>query len=406
MRRGLYLLPVLLVLLAAEPALAASTPRPTDGGPYAYGIPEAPPLAGTQAVIHYVASGPDAPPLNDDDRDGLPDYVEQVSAAADKSLAVYAQQGFLAPRDYGWPTELPDIYIQQLDAGVFGLALPPAMSDSGSFVVLSNRLDPGLKAFGSLNGTVAHELFHLVQFAYVPNGELPRWVGEGQASAMEFIVYPEYEDLVSNQYLDGWLDEPWRPLYDERDSCSHCYGGSLWWYALHLADKGLIREYLGRLYGYQKSGQPILRGTQPLNEILERRGFGSLYKAYTSFSLAVYRAGLRPGIAYGLTATRKVKVTRVWQVAGLSTHYIPVKMAATSRGLGVAVINGAGPAPSVKLVLGGPKGRVVSPKLSNRGRRAFFEVRFRSAQERRNVMLVITSGRQSGVRYVAGYAGF
>lgn len=406
MRRGLYLLPVLLVFAFAEPALGAPVPRPTDGGTFAYGLPEAPPLMGAEAVIHYVTSGPDAPPLNDDDRDGLPDYVEKISAAADKSLAVYAQQGFLRPRDYGWPTDLPDIYLQQLDAGVFGLALPPTLSDSGSFTLISNRLDPALKAFGSLNATVAHELFHLVQFAYVPNGELPHWVGEGQASAMEFIVYPEYQDVVSDQYLDGWLDEPWRPLYDEQEGCSHCYGGSLWWYALHAADKTVIREYLGRLYGYQQSGRPILLGTQPLNEILERHGFGNLYTAYTSFSLAIYRAGLRPGIAYGLTATHKAKATRVWPIAGLSTHYIPIKMAATARGLSVAVFNGAGPAPSVKLVLGGPKGRVVSPKLTSRGRRAFFEVRFKSAAERRSVMLVITSGRQAGVRYIAGYASF
>ena len=68
-----------------RPALAATpvVERPTSGGTYGYGVPEAAPYVGLRAVVHYVTSGPDAPPLNDDDHDGYPDYVELVSQAAD-----------------------------------------------------------------------------------------------------------------------------------------------------------------------------------------------------------------------------------------------------------------------------------------------------------------------------------
>jgi hypothetical protein len=33
--------------------------------------------------------GIDTPPLNDDDADGIPDYVERVGEAADRSLTYY-----------------------------------------------------------------------------------------------------------------------------------------------------------------------------------------------------------------------------------------------------------------------------------------------------------------------------
>ena len=42
--------------------------------------------------------------------------------------------------------------------------------------------------------------------------------------ALSMLVAPGVQDLVATQYLDAWLGSPWLPLYDERFSCSHCYG--------------------------------------------------------------------------------------------------------------------------------------------------------------------------------------
>src|SRR6478672_13915538 len=75
---------------AADPAAAV---RPTAGGTYAYTAPEAAPYVGARAVIHYVSTGPDAPPLNDDAGSGYPDYVEQASLAADTALLYYERHG-------------------------------------------------------------------------------------------------------------------------------------------------------------------------------------------------------------------------------------------------------------------------------------------------------------------------
>lgn len=72
--------------------------------------------------MHYVTTTVDAPPLSDDDGDGVPDYVEQVGAAADTALQYYAHAGFKTPvADTAGPDPKPDIYIDSLPPKTFGL---------------------------------------------------------------------------------------------------------------------------------------------------------------------------------------------------------------------------------------------------------------------------------------------
>ena len=110
------------------PAPVGSSPpgslaRPATGGPYAYASMEAVPYVSAGAVVHYVTTGLDAPPLNDDNGNGIPDYVEEAGAAADSALAYYAARGFRAPlADSGGPNTLPDIYIKHFrNPDLFGL---------------------------------------------------------------------------------------------------------------------------------------------------------------------------------------------------------------------------------------------------------------------------------------------
>ena len=160
-------------LAGAHSAFAAGpivVPRPTNGGEFAYTAPEAAPYVGARAVVHYVTTGPDAPPLNDDNDNGYPDYVEQVSLTADTALLYYERHGFKLPlADTAGPDTKPDIYIDDLPAGVFGLTLPQT-AEGGTFVIVSPRLDSRQKTLGSLPITVAHELFHVVQFSYIASG--------------------------------------------------------------------------------------------------------------------------------------------------------------------------------------------------------------------------------------------
>src|SRR6266571_3031421 len=214
---------VLAIAWAAGPASAADlVPRPTEGGEYAYSTPEAPPVVGAHAVVHYVTTGLDAPPLNDDNGNGVPDYVEEVSTAAETALGYYGSHGFKpAAADTRGPNSLTDIYIEHLpDPGLYGVTFAYNYASGGTFVILSSRLDQSPDvAMGSLDATVAHELFHVIQNAYVPNGRMPMWVDEifarhGYASlyrvfsAFSLAVYrggldpkPAYELTATSQVL-------------------------------------------------------------------------------------------------------------------------------------------------------------------------------------------------------------
>ena len=116
-----------LLVVAPAPALAAKRPRPRmSPAPAAdqlapnaiqvfndYVTP-ARSYASRRAVVHYVVLGLSAPPLNDDDADGVPDYVERVGDAADTAIAYYERRGFAhILADTGGPDARPDLYVSR-----------------------------------------------------------------------------------------------------------------------------------------------------------------------------------------------------------------------------------------------------------------------------------------------------
>lgn len=392
----------------AHSALAAGTvPRPTSGGTYAYGTTEAAPFVGARVVVHYVTTGPSAPPLNDDNGDGYPDYVEAVAAAADSALVYYEQHGFKTPlADTAGPDSKPDIYIDSLPPGVFGLTFGEKTGEGGSFVLVSPRLDPSVpKAFGGLSTTVAHELFHVVQYSYVTSGRLPLWAAEGSAVAMSMLVFPSIQDTVATDYLDQWLTTPWLPLDDERSGCVRCYGGAWWWLYLASLKGGVLPRYFAKLASDDSVGKTsTVVGVSQLDSAISASGDGSLADVFAAFSVGLYRRGLPVGTALTLKSSVSPRTTKVLGVYGLSTHYISIDVPSSSRGVVVAVPFGKGPAPSVTMIVGGPKGRRVVAKRVRPGQGVLLATTFRNAAERKHVLVVVTSGHLEGVRYQLGYA--
>jgi hypothetical protein len=357
-------------------------------------------------VVHYTRTGADHPRfMKDDDHDGIPNYVEKLAAAGNKAWLWYANNHFKPPlTDAAGPDQKLDIYVKALPAGLYGVTYPATSAVGGTFMVVDNQLDEAhLAKHGSLQQTVAHELFHVFQLSYVPNGAIPHWIAEGSALAMQTYVYPQIADAATFDYLDHWLDQPYRSLEDEADGCDHCYGGALFWRFVFAINGKVMPSFFGRLYGYQQIHRPILDGSQPLNETLVKYAKSSLFAAFTRFSYDIYRAGYTPAAAYTLTATAKLARTPVRTVVGLSTHYVPITVPAGATGLGVAVAAGGGPNPEVKLVVGGPKGRGLHAVLRRHGHEKYFVTRFRNAQERKRVMLIVTSGRKVGTRYEVIY---
>ena len=119
-----------LLLLPATAGAGLKRPRPSDvpaaqtvTAPNAfqvyndYASPERT-YSSRSVVVHYVVLGIDAPPLNDDDADAVPDYVERVGDAADLALAYYRRRGFPAPRpDVAGPDARPDSYVSRFSPG-------------------------------------------------------------------------------------------------------------------------------------------------------------------------------------------------------------------------------------------------------------------------------------------------
>ena len=203
-------------------------------------------FASRRVVVHYVGVGIDAPALNDDDQNAVPDYVERIGEAADAAIAYFERRGFRPIRpDSGGPDARPDIYVSRFTPGVLGVALPSARAQGGAFVALSNALDPSMQeSFGSVYGTVAHELFHLTQFSYAgadADLPLPSWVLEGTAAAIESRVYPGLDDLVSELQLRHWY------AATQRSITSQTYGAQRLWHHLDRRYPGLLGAYLERL---------------------------------------------------------------------------------------------------------------------------------------------------------------
>jgi hypothetical protein len=384
---------------ASSAGAATLVPRPT------YKTAEAT-VASPWIVVHYTRAGPDHPRfMKDDNHNGVPNYIEKLAAAANKAWLWYAHNGFKGPLpDSAGPDARLDIYVKALPSGVFGITLPTTIAKGGSFMVIDNQLDLAhLAVHGSLQQTVAHELFHEFQLAYVPDGRIPHWAAEGSAVAMQSYVYPQVVDAATFSYLDAWLNQPWRSLYDEGHGCSHCYGGALFWRFLFGLGNHVVSEYFGRLYGYEQVHKPIGNGLRPLDEVLRKRTRGSLYSAFERFSYNIYRSGYKPAARYKLTAAAAIATTPTRVVRGLSTHYITITMPADAKGIGVGVKAASGPNPEVKLVVGGPKGRVIEGILREHGELQYFVSTFRDAKERSRVMLIITSGRQTNTSYKVAY---
>jgi hypothetical protein len=395
------------LVLFAPPALGATIlQRPTTpASGVAYTNPEAEPYVTSRAVIHYVPFGPQAPPQADADGNGIPDYVEQVGAAADTALLYYQLHGFRLPvPDTGGPDSKPDIYIDTLPKGVFGLTLAPRSAEGGTFVLVSPALDmSATNPTGSVKITVAHELFHVIQYTYVRSGKVPVWAAEGSASAMSMLVYPDVQDQVMKDYMDAWLQTPWLPLYDEKSGCMHCYGGAWWW--LYLADEStkVLPSYLEKLGADDQRGVSPRIGINQLDTALRTSKLGSLFRVFSRFSLNLYRRGLPLGVPYHLKSSTSARTSRVRSVFGLSTQYVPIAVPARSRGIVVSVPSGRGPAPEVSLVVGGPKGRRVLGKPFRPGQGTVVSTSFRSAKERRNIVLIVTGGRANGAIYAVQY---
>jgi hypothetical protein len=355
-----------------------------------------------RVVVHYVVLGIDAPPLNDDDADGVPDYVERVGAAADRALAYYEQRGFHAPRaDEGGPDTRPDVYVSRFSPGTLGVAFPAEAAAGGAFVVVSNNLDPSAeRSFASVYATVTHELFHLVQFSYF-TGEsepaIPVWILEGTAAALEARANPQLDDLVSAIQLRRWFSAA------EHSLTTQSYGAQLLWRRLDAEQPRLLPALFRRL-----AARPVAGEGQGAVAATYRRVVGRPFApAFHRFAVSVtadHGDAIEPVFTLRPGAGRRATVTP------LAVHYIrPELPRGGAYALTVTFPRGRGSVAATltyeleNAVAGLPSrlGRIAGTS-SDGGRTLTFAVpaALRANVRLANPLLVVSNGGERAVDYV------
>lgn len=227
-----------MILLLVQVALA----RPTEGNTD-FSFSDADTVVSydspTGAVrVWYSVDGPNVVALEDDDGDGLPDFVTTVATTAEDVLDFYAAEGFRPPLSDGdkGGNDAMDVYLVDFGGNADGHYT--AESCGGNPRVCSGyfEMENDFAGYGysdlptAIKVLTSHELFHAVQAAYSATSDA--WFAEGSAVWGEWAFDEGSEDFLwfAGQYLDDTgrsLDEPPAgpiPVFD--------YATALWWYFL------------------------------------------------------------------------------------------------------------------------------------------------------------------------------
>ena len=244
----------------------------------------------------------------------------------------------------------------------------------------------------SLNLVVAHELFHLVQFSYVRAG-MPRWIAEGTANALALYgIEPARERIVNSAFsaqTDPRLQQPWTSVFAPGNNCTRCYGGGLWWiYAIAQTRADVPRVYFERLARSRRIGT----GWQDLAAAFQRTAGTDFDQVFGRVANRLYRDGF-PVRARFTVSAGAAGATPEQEIAGMSTHYVPIQAPVGAQSVEVIVEARGGERFLNRMILGGTAGTDI-PWLPQTDRaRLVFRVPLTDST-RRELVLVVTNARQ------------
>ncbi|HET8607117.1 MAG TPA: hypothetical protein VFL66_08820 [Gaiellaceae bacterium] len=138
-------------------------------------------LATTHFVVHYGTDPGSGAAITET-------QAGDIGAFAERAYAAYTAEGYPAPLSDGTlgGDSRIDIYVQNLSSlGVLGIAIPDgAGTTSSGYIDLDGSSSDGIDQH-----SIAHELFHLIQFAiWVPPSVTDDWLYEASAEWMGYRV--------------------------------------------------------------------------------------------------------------------------------------------------------------------------------------------------------------------------
>ena len=157
--------------------------------------------------IHYDTTGSSAPDADDQNGNGVPDYVDEVALIADSAYHVlvnvlgYDEEPFDGEGGY-------DIYIQYY-ASDFIYGYNYKESGGTSYLEIDNDYGPqseksnfNLSPIQIMRISLAHEYFHGIQWGYEENLGDNAYFYEMTSMWFEDVIIP-----YGNDYIDGWTDD-------------------------------------------------------------------------------------------------------------------------------------------------------------------------------------------------------
>ncbi len=189
-------------------------------------------------LIHYTTEGEDAVPLTDENSNGIPDWVEKIAAAFEKSYSVEVGQ-YLFPA----PPNMRDgnpyhIFVKNLNT-YFARTIPENFDSTqivnknlSSHIIFDNDfsgLNYHISGDSAIKITAAHEFFHAIQMGYAFR-QKDGFFLELTAVWMENQVFPDIDNY--RYFLDYFFAAPEIPLsgvsYTIPNVVKHIYGRVIW----------------------------------------------------------------------------------------------------------------------------------------------------------------------------------
>ena len=204
--------------------------------------------------VHYDTEGRNAVDPDDNDANGIPDYIDLAATVLDSTWELEIEQlGYNPPpsdNGLGGGDEY-DVYVVELGGEVYGWAYPETLGvpTTPSYLKIDNNFTDldykQTRGLDALRVTIAHEFHHSIQFGYYA-GKDGSWWQESTSTWMEEVAYPHIDDYL--QYLTYFLSEPQRALNSGPYGSLHTYGSTIF---SHFLDQhygpdleSLIREEL------------------------------------------------------------------------------------------------------------------------------------------------------------------
>lgn len=159
--------------------------------------------AGGHFIVHYQSAAGTADAITET-------QAGDIGALAERAYAAELADGYPAPLSDGTLGNGPgdtgshiDIYVDALPAGVLGVAQPDIWTSPAYGYIELNGADP---VEGLDQHTIAHELFHLIQFGiWLPSQVSDYWLLEGSAEWMGYKVDNfSYGPVATSYSLGNW----------------------------------------------------------------------------------------------------------------------------------------------------------------------------------------------------------